>query len=81
MKLDAIVHRPMSEYCHALDETHILFRLRCARGDLRKVTLFYGDTACRVTPIVFTSAPMELAGSDPLHDYWQVILDSPYPRV
>ena len=81
MKLDTILHRPMSEYCHALDETHILFRLRCARGDLRQVTLFYGDTACRVTPIVFTPAPMELAGSDPLHDYWQVILDSPYPRV
>ena len=49
MKLDAIAHRPMSEYCHGLDETHILFRLRCARGDLRQVTLFYGDTACRVT--------------------------------
>ena len=81
MKLDTILHRPMSEYCHALDETHIVFRLRCARGDLRQVTLFYGDTACRVTPIVFTPAPMELAGSDPLHDYWQVILDSPYPRV
>ena len=81
MKLDAILHTPMSEYCHGLDETHIVFRLRCARGDLNQVTLFYGDTACRVTPIVFTPAPMELTASDTLHDYWQVILDSPYPRV
>lgn len=81
MKLDAILHTPMSEYCHGLDETHIVFRLRCARGDLRQVTLYYGDTACRLTPIVFAPVPMELAGSDTLHDYWQVILDSPYPRL
>lgn len=31
MKLDAILHIPMSEYAHGLDETHIVFRLRCAK--------------------------------------------------
>lgn len=81
MKLDAILHIPMSEYCHGLDETHIVYRLRCAKGDLKRVTLHYGDTACRVTPILFTSVPMELAASDLYHDYWQATVDSPYNRV
>lgn len=81
MKLDAILHIPMSEYAHGLDERHIVFRLRCARGDLKRCTLHYGDTACRVTPILFTPAPMELVLSDQYHDYYQLILDSPYQRL
>lgn len=81
MKLDGILHIPMSEYCHGLDENHIVYRMRSAKGDLRRVTLYYGDTACRMTPIVFTPVPMELAASDLLHDYWQAIVDSPYKRV
>lgn len=81
MKLDAVVHIPMSEYCHGLDEDHIVYRLRCARGDLKQVTLYYGDTSCRVTPILFTPAPMTVVASDQYHDYWQVIVSSPYNRV
>ena len=81
MKLDAVLHIPMSEYCCGLDERHIVYRLRCARGDLQRVTLFYADTACRVNPILFTSVPMEKVLSDACHDYWQVIVDSPYNRV
>ncbi len=81
MKLDAVLHIPMSEYCHGLDEKHIVYRLRCARGDLKQVTLFYGDTACRCNPIIFTPVDMEKVAFDPLHDYWQVIVDSPYDRV
>ena len=81
MKLDAILHIPMSEYCHGLDEKHIVYRMRSAKGDLKNVTLYYGDTACRVTPIIFTPVPMELVASDLLHDYWQAIVDSPYNRV
>ena len=81
MKLDAVLHIPMSEYAHGLDEDHIMFRLRCAKGDLKRCTLYYGDTACRVTPILFTPAPMELVLSDQYHDYYQLILDSPYQRL
>ena len=44
MNLAAVFHQPMSEYCFGLDETHIVYRLRCARGDVRRVTLSYGDT-------------------------------------
>ena len=39
MNRAAIYHRPMSEYCHGLDEGHIVYRLRCAKGDLERVTL------------------------------------------
>ena len=74
MKLDAVLHIPMSEYCCGLDERHIVYRLRCARGDLQRVTLFYADTACRVNPILFTSVPMEKVLSDACHDYWQGLL-------
>ena len=81
MNLAAVFHQPMSEYCYGLDETHIVYRLRCARGDVRRVTLSYGDTACRVTPIVFTTVEMELVAWDETHDYWEVVVDSPYNRV
>lgn len=81
MKLDAVLHIPMSEYCCGLDEEHILYRLRCAAGDMKRVTLFYADTACRVTPILFSPVPMERILSDAYHDYWQVTVKSPYHRV
>ena len=32
MRKDAILHLPMSEYCHAIGEKRIVFRLRAARG-------------------------------------------------
>lgn len=81
MNLAAVLHIPMSEYCYGLDETHIVYRLRCAKGDLKQVTLNYGDTACRVTPIIFTPVKMEIVSSDALHDYWQIVVASPYNRV
>ncbi len=81
MKLDAIMHIPMSEYCHGLDEKHIVYRLRCAREDLKSVTLWYGDTACRVNPIVFTPVSMEKVACDKLFDYWEAIVDSLYDRI
>lgn len=81
MRVEAILHIPMSEYCHGLDEKHVVYRLRCAKDDLHEVTLFYGDTACRVTPIIFTPVPMKKVASDMRHDYWEVIVDSLYNRI
>ena len=43
MNRAAIYHRPMSEYCHGLDEGHIVYRLRCAKGDL--CLLYTSDAA------------------------------------
>ncbi len=81
MKLEAVLHIPMSEYCHGLDEKHIVYRLRTARGDIKRVTLYYADTACRVNPIVFTPEEMAIVASDSRHDYWEVIADSLYNRI
>ena len=59
MKLDAILHIPMSEYCHGLDEKYIVYRMRSTKGDLKRVTLYYGDTACRVTKTRSASSSCE----------------------
>ena len=71
----------MSEYAHGLDEKRIVIRLRSARGDLERVTLWYGDTACRRTPIDWFPEPMERVLSDEYHDYWELTLESPYHRI
>ena len=71
----------MSEYAHGLDEKRIVIRLRSARGDLVRVTLWYGDTACRRTPIDWFPEPMERVLSDEYHDYWELTLESPYHRL
>lgn len=81
MKLEAVLHIPMSEYCHGLDENHIVYRIRTGRNDIEQVTLYYGDTACRVTPILFTPVTMERIARDDYHDYWQAVVESPYRRV
>ncbi len=81
MRAECILHVPMSEYACGLDEHNIVYRIRCAKGDLKRVTLCYADTACRVTPLLFSEAPMEIAASDEFFDYWQVIVESPYDRV
>lgn len=81
MKREAVLHIPMSNYAHGIDEKHVLFRLRVARGDLKSCYLHYGDRACRITPVIFSSAEMKIIAQDELFDYYEVILESPYMRV
>lgn len=81
MKREAILHIPMSNYAHGLDETHVLFRLRAARDDLKACRVYYGDRACRVTPVIFTAAAMEVAARDEYFDYFEVVIESPYTRI
>ena len=81
MKKETILHIPMSEYAHGLDERRIVLRLRAARGDLERVTLWYGDTACRKTPIDWFPEPMERVLSDEYHDWWELTLECPYHRI
>lgn len=71
----------MSQDAHGIDAGRVVVRLRAGRGDLRGCTLFYGDRACRKTPVVFSRIGMELEARDQLFDYFQVILDSPYTRL
>lgn len=77
----AIEHIPMSQYAHGVDEKHIVLRLRAARGDLKSCTLFYADRACRLTPVIFSVRPMELAARDELFDYFEAELAGAYKRL
>ncbi|MEN6339505.1 MAG: glycoside hydrolase family 13 protein [Clostridiaceae bacterium] len=81
IKRDAILHQPMSNFAHGIDERHIVFRLRAAKDNLSRCRLFYGDTACRVNPVVFTSVEMEVVASTDLFDWFEVTLLSSYRRV
>lgn len=78
---EAILHIPLSNYAYGTDETHIVFRLRAARGDLISCILHYGDRSCRQTPVIFSAVSMQVAASDSLFDYFEIHLESPYTRV
>ncbi|WP_027628696.1 glycoside hydrolase family 13 protein [Ruminiclostridium cellobioparum] len=81
MQKEAVLHIPLSNYAHGIDEEHVVFRLRTARGDMRECLFFYGDRAYGKNPVVFSSRPMKLAGSDELFDYYELELHTPYTRI
>lgn len=81
MKYEAILHIPMSQYAFGLDETHVVYRLRAARGDLKSCTLIYGDRSCRRTPVDYFYAEMEKIAEDNLFDWWEVTLETHIKRL
>ena len=81
MNRHAIQHLPMSQDAHGIDPEHVVLRLRAARGDLDSCTLYYADRACRLTPVVFTSAPMEVVARDEYFDYFEATLEGAYKRL
>ena len=81
MNYSAIFHRPMSEYAHAVDETHYIFRLRTAANDIKECTFYFGDRAAMSPEITFTSVPMKKVRSDKYYDYYEVLLETEYLRV
>ena len=81
MNKSAILHIPMSQYAYGMDESHVVIRLRTAKDDLRKCTLYYGDRACRKTPVIFTRVEMKIVAQAPLYDYYEVVLENPYKRL
>lgn len=81
MKYEAMLHIPMSQYAFGLDETHVVFRLRVARNDLKRCTLVYGDRSCRRTPVDYFCAEMEKVCQDNLFDWWEVTLETHIKRL
>lgn len=81
MNVAALRHTPLSEDAHALREGVAVLRLRTARGDFARVTLCYGDRACRDNPVPMHEAAMRIAGRDAWCDYYEVVLESPYERL
>ena len=81
MNKSGILHIPMSQYAYGMDESHVVIRLRTAKDDLKKCTLYYGDRACRKTPVIFTKVEMKIIAQAPLYDYYEVVLENPYKRL
>lgn len=81
MDRSAVLHIPMSQYAYMLDEERMVFRLRTKREDLDGCFLYYGDRACRQTPVHFERAAMTVAAQDEMFDYYEVTLKSPYRRI
>ena len=81
MNKSAVLHIPMSQYAYGTDETHVTFRIRVGRDDMKRCVLYYGDRACRQTPVIFTKAQMHIVASSTLFDYYEVILYKPYKRI
>lgn len=81
MQKEAILHIPLSNYAHGINEDHMVFRLRAARGDLKSCIFYYGDRACKANPVIFSHKSMSLVAQDELFDYFEITLHSPFTRV
>lgn len=78
---EAILHIPLSNYAHGIDEEHTVFRLRTAHGDIKECTLFYGDRACKTNQVSFLQIPMKIVAGDDLFDYYEIELFSDFQRI
>ena len=81
MNKAAIFHRVDSEYCYLLDERTFVLRLRCAKGDLKSVSVFYGNRFDRTQPAVMHSVKMEKVCQGLYHDYYEVTVKPGFRRV
>ncbi len=81
MNKAAVCHIPMSQYAYGTNENHVTIRLRCAHDDIDKCVLYYGDRACRSTPVIFTEHVMSVSASSEIYDYFQAELEDPYKRL
>ncbi len=81
MNKSAILHIPQSQYAFADNETTMTIRIRSAANDLTRCTLYYGDRACRKSPVDFFPIPMVLSARDDLFDYYEISFKSPFNRV
>ena len=74
MNKSAVLHIPMSQYAYGTDENHVTIRLRVQHNDIEQCVLYYGDRACRLTPVVFTKQVMEKVLTCELYDYYEAVL-------
>lgn len=81
MQLSAISHIPLSSDAYALDEDTLTIRIKAAKGDIKEISLFYGDRVCMQEQVVMTTCSMVKIASDGLFDYFELTFKSPYTRV
>ncbi len=81
MNKSAILHIPLSNYAFGVNEETVIIRLRTMAEDLCKCSIYYGDRACRLTPVIFTKVEMNLCHRTKLYDYYEVELKNVYKRL
>ena len=59
MNKSAIYHRPLSEFAFANSLNEIVIRLKAGVNEIKKVILFYGDTAFQGDEIIFKQVEMQ----------------------
>ena len=78
---EAVLHIPLSNYAFAISEHRLTIRIRTQKDNVSACTLYYGDRACPVTPVVFEKIQMEIKARDEFFDYYEVTFETPYTRV
>lgn len=81
MLLEAVYHSTGSEYCHAIDESTVILRLRAKKGDIQNCTVFFGDRASPVQPLRMASLELHIVASDSLFDYFEAELSTSLTRI
>lgn len=81
MNRSAVLHIPLSQYAYGVDESTIVIRLRTASGDMTGVSIYYGDRACRQTPVIFTKQEMVRRFHTLDYDYYEAIIHNAYKRT
>ena len=71
----------MSEYAFPLDEEHFVFRLRTAKGDLKKVVFYYADRADMASELTFYPLDMPKIRTDLLYDWYEITLETAWQRI
>lgn len=77
----AILHIPLSQYAFANSETNITFRLKTAKDNVKRSTIFIGDRVQPSDPIQFVGYPMNKIGYDLVSDYYEVTLNLNINRI
>ena len=78
---EAVLHIPLSNYAFAISEHKLTIRIRTQKDNVSACTLYYGDRACPVTPVVFEEIQMEIKARDEFFDYYEATFETPYTRV
>ena len=76
-----VLHIPLSQYAFAKSEHTLVIRIRAKKEDLSGCDLYYGDRACRKTPIEFYRIPMHVCAEDACFQYYEAEIHSVYNRI
>lgn len=82
MEKSAIYHRPVDNLAYLLDNKTLHLRLKTKANDLEEVLLVHGDPYIWENgEWMYETESMYLAGSDGVHDYWEIKIFSETNRI